>query len=110
MHRGLQVTVVTAILFLVFPGCAIVQAPTVEERSAIQTGKQVVVLLRLTGELSDGTQIETFRIDIRDADFSFALGGFETGGKLERTWPRFLSRDSAKEGWPTWSSNLETIT
>jgi hypothetical protein len=98
-HSRLQVTVVTAIFFLVLAGCAIVQQPTAGERSAIQAGKQVVVLLRLTGELADGTQVETFRMDIRDADFSFALGGFETGGKLERAWPRFLSGDSARRGW-----------
>jgi hypothetical protein len=95
----LQATLFTLILFLVFTGCAIVRPPTEHDRSAIGSAKQVLVLLRVTGELADATQVETFRLEFREDDISFALGGFETGGKLQRVWPRFLSNDSAKQGW-----------
>jgi hypothetical protein len=99
MHSRLEFAGAILSLFLVFAGCAIVQPPNAEERAAIRARKHVVVLLRVSGELTDRTQVETFRMDIRDDDLSFALGGFESGGKLQRVWPRFLSTESGKQGW-----------
>jgi hypothetical protein len=38
-------------------------------------------------------------MNIREDDISFAFGSFETGGKLERLYPRFLSKETGDQEW-----------
>ena len=73
--------------------------PTVNERSDVQSGKQSVVLLRITCELiEDNTPIEAFP---RSRTFVVILeGGPVIGGKADGgPGYRFLSAETRKQGW-----------
>jgi len=48
-------------------------------------------------------------MNIREDDISFAFGSFETGGKLERLYPRFLSKETGDQGWALLNSQARKL-
>ena len=80
--------------------CAFNRLPSSDERSKILTGQRVIVLLRVTAELQDGTPVKAFPSKLMADDVNIALGTFDTGGELKLVEsPRFLSTELRKDGW-----------
>lgn len=89
-------------------GCALVGPPDGKELTAIESGQKALVLLRVTAELPDGSEIKTFS----QGFVRIFVGGFQTGGILKPVtvsmFPsigdrssiyQFLSNESRDEGW-----------
>ena len=80
-------------------GCATVSPPAATELKAVQTGRTAIVLFRVTSEV-DGEPYEPFSHTLIDDNIGLALGGFETGGKVEPVQSyRFLSKETRQQGW-----------
>jgi hypothetical protein len=80
--------------------CAIVKLPDRGELSAVQASDRVVVLLRATAELPEGTDIGAFPLMMSGDHVRVGLGGFETGGGIRYVdFPLFLSTEARHEGW-----------
>jgi hypothetical protein len=85
---------------VLFLSCATTGLPKANERLAIQNGKQILVLLRITCELEDATSVEAFKSIFVADDINIGLGSsFLVGGKVNRVIPRFLSPETRKQGW-----------
>jgi len=83
--------------------CASSGLPTHKERTSIQSGKQTIVLLRVTCEWKDGTPVEPFppawSVSKGANRISIGLGSYLVGGKVEWIKQRFLSPETRKQGW-----------
>ena len=75
--------------------------PTASERLTIQSGKQVVVLLRIICELESGSLIEPFRNSLIDDNISIRLArSVIVGGRIKlQGYQRYLSPETRKQGW-----------
>ena len=82
-------------------GCAVGGLPGKEEYAAIRAGKRAFVLLRVTAELKDGTEVAAFPSPLTGDSVSLGLGGFETGGEVRRASlpSSFLSTETHRQGW-----------
>jgi len=80
-------------------GCAVSVLPSGKQYAAIQAGKRAVVLLRVTAELKDGTEVAAFPSPLTGDIIGLGLGGFETGGEVKRTSPTSLSAETRRQGW-----------
>lgn len=106
------------LLFLILigfaTGCAVSGLPSGEQYKAIQAGKRAVVLLRVTAELKDGTEVTAFLNDRLDFgktlcglpcganigdNISLGLGSFDTGGEVRRTSHLYFSAKTHRQGW-----------
>ena len=70
--------------FWVVASCAFNIPPTKDEYLAIKEGQKSLVLLRVTGEMTDESAIDTFSSFAADENFNIAVGDFETAGALKR--------------------------
>ncbi len=74
--------------------------PKRKSATAAQQGGRMLVLLRVATRSSTGESIEPFAHSLVDDNIGFAVGSFETGGKVKRIEDmRFLSQESRAEGW-----------
>ena len=83
--------------------CASSGLPTHKERTSIQSGKQTIVLLRITCEWKDGTPVEPFPPQLFASKgiirINMGLGSYLVGGEVEWIKHRFLSPETRKQGW-----------
>ena len=85
---------------LALSGCARTMPPMSSEITAAQQGGRMLVLLRVAPRSSTGESIEPFAHSLVDDNIGFAVGSFETGGKVRRIEDmRFLSEGSRAAGW-----------
>jgi hypothetical protein len=88
-----------AISLIQWTGCATTGLPDKHELIGINAGKKAIVLLRITCEI-DAEAWEPFQSSTIDENITFAIGGFDTGGKiLPLEFQQFLSSETRKQGW-----------
>jgi hypothetical protein len=81
-------------------GCASIDLPTANERTAVGAGEMAIVLLRVDSTVENQQPYEAFKHSITEDNISFGVGSFDTGGEPRRlALLRFLSPESRKDGW-----------
>jgi hypothetical protein len=80
-------------------GCSMPHLPSAKEIEMVRSGRRVLVLLRVVGDVN-GQPYEAFKSYLTDDNVGLALGGFETGGEPQQiTSVFFLSDKTRKDGW-----------
>lgn len=81
-------------------GCASIELPTTNERTAVGAGEMAIVLLRVDTTVENQQPYEAFKHSMTEDNISFGVGSFDTGGEPRRlALMRFLSPESRKDGW-----------
>ena len=100
----LSLTSVLSVLLVLFTSCARVKIeiglPNTKQVSTIQTGREAIVLLRVTGNFDDGRRVGTF--DGLNEAKNVNLGLYKDGpqGEVELVrLQRFLSSETKDQGW-----------
>lgn len=86
---------------VLFASCASTGLPKANERTTIQSGKQTLVLLRITCESEDGKPVEPFFGDFSPDNINIgSANNFIIGGMVKRVeFQRFLSPETKEQGW-----------
>ena len=96
-------TAVLSVSLVLFTSCSIqyvtIGLPSTKETSAIKEGKQVFVLLRVTGNFENGSRIGIFDF-ILEREVELGLYYDDPQGEFELINPqRFLSSEAKEQGW-----------
>ena len=97
----LQITAFLALMALL-AGCGMVKVglPNSTESASVQTGQQTLVLLRVTGNLDDGTRVGTFDHSSQVNNVNLGLSLYVPQGEVALIRPqRFLSPETKEQGW-----------
>lgn len=98
MVRRLLYLATRIMLVVVLSSCTSSHLPSAKDYELIRSGKRIIVLLRITGEIN-GEPYEVFEHSLPDDNIGLALGSFETGGEPKQIVPVFLSAQTRKGGW-----------
>ena len=95
---------VISVLLALFTSCARVGIkiglPNNKQVSTIQTGKEAIVLLRVTGTFDDGKRVNTFKgtNEAKNVNLGLCKDGPQSEIEIVR-FQRFLSSETKKQGW-----------
>lgn len=95
---------VLSVLLVLFTSCARVEIeiglPNTKQVSTIQTGREAIVLLRVTGNFDDGTRVGTFGGSNEAKNVNLGLYKDGPQGEVELVrLQRFLSSETKDQGW-----------